>query len=274
MADWKSIVGNVGQKQYEERIISLKKNGIDTSAIEKTVGAAIDNFKSEKGRSFIIFGEPQSGKTEMMIALNAKLLDEGCDVIINLLTDSVDLLQQSLSRFRAAGLSPSPKQFSDLPIEPKSIAKKQWVIFSKKNARDLEKLIEALRFTKSLVVIDDEADYASPNSKVNSAERTKINNLIYELLKDRGNYIGVTATPARLDLNNTFENVAYDYFHGLEVYKEHILKLGAPHVHLAGSGPALFTVFRDKSMAENLYTRCRDQGMEVYLAGIRKDRVK
>jgi 4-diphosphocytidyl-2-C-methyl-D-erythritol kinase len=70
-------------------------------------------------------------------------------------------------------------------------------------------------------------------------------------------------------LFNTFENVAFDYFQGLEVYKEHILKLGAPHVHLAGSGPALFTVLRDKSKAEELYTRCRDQGMEAYLAGIR-----
>lgn len=208
MTDWKSYVGNVGRTQYDDRISALSKKGIDTSAIEKTVSAAIENFNSEKGRSFIIFGEPQSGKTEMMIALNAKLLDEGCDVIINLLTDSVDLLHQSLTRFRGAGLSPSPKQFTDLPDDPRAVAKKQWVIFSKKNARDLEKLIEALRFTKSLVVIDDEADYASPNSKVNSDERTKINKLIYELLDDRGNYIGVTATPARLDLNNTFENVA------------------------------------------------------------------
>ena len=66
---------------------------------------------------------------------------------------------------------------------------------------------------------------------------------------------------------NIFENVAFNYFKGLAVYKEHILKLGAPHVHLAGSGPALFTVFIDKSQAEDLYKRCKDQGMEAYLAG-------
>ena len=35
---------------------------------------------------------------------------------------------------------------------------------------------------------------------------TKINNLVGELLGDAGIYIGVTATPARLDLNNTFDN--------------------------------------------------------------------
>ncbi len=208
MIDWGAHVGNVGGNQYGDRISRLKTDNIDTTSIEKTVTAAIMNYKSGMGRSFVIFGEPQSGKTEMMIALNARLLDEGCDVIINLLTDSVDLLGQSLTRFRGAGLSPSPKQFDDLPDDPKNVAKKQWVLFSKKNARDLEKLIEALRFVKSLVVIDDEADYASPNSKVNSDERTKINKLIYDLLENRGNYIGVTATPARLDLNNTFENVS------------------------------------------------------------------
>jgi 4-diphosphocytidyl-2-C-methyl-D-erythritol kinase len=67
-------------------------------------------------------------------------------------------------------------------------------------------------------------------------------------------------------LFNTFENVAFDYFPGLEVYKEHFIKLGAPNVHLAGSGPALFAMLEDKAPAEDLYARCQQQGMECYLA--------
>lgn len=66
-------------------------------------------------------------------------------------------------------------------------------------------------------------------------------------------------------LFNTFENVAFDKFSGLKVYKEHIIKLGAPHVHLAGSGPTLFTMFEDRAQAQDLYTRCRQQGIEAYL---------
>jgi hypothetical protein len=204
--DWKHIVGKLGRSQYEDRIKSLKENGINTTFIEETIRKTIKSFTYGDNSSFVIFGEPQSGKTEMMIALNAKLLDEGCEVIINLVTDSVDLLQQNISRFRNAGLSPSPKQFSELPIEAKEMTGKQWVIFSKKNARDLEKLIEILRFIQKVVIIDDEADYASPNAKINRGEKTKINELIHSLLSTRGKYIGVTATPARLDLNNTFEN--------------------------------------------------------------------
>ena len=205
--DWSQIVGNVGREQYNSRISILKKNGIDTSAIEQTVEAALASFTDGDEDAFVIYGEPQSGKTEMMIALNARLLDAGCDVIINLLTDSVDLLTQSLSRFREAGLSPSPKQFSELPTDAQQLKGKQWVIFSKKNARDLEKLSETLRFVKTFVIIDDEADYASPNAKVNQDdERTRINELIHDLLQNKGRYIGVTASPARLDLNNTFSN--------------------------------------------------------------------
>lgn len=204
--EWGEIVGNVGSDQYEKRIQRLQRDGYDTTAIENAIKKTIESFSYDDKSSFVIFGEPQSGKTELMIALNAKLLDLGCEVIINLLTDSVDLLQQNLSRFRNAGLSPSPKQFSELHSDAKKIHGKQWVIFSKKNAHDLEKLRESLRFVKKLVIVDDEADYASPNAKINSGEITKINQLIHSLLEGRGKYIGVTATPARLDLNNTFSN--------------------------------------------------------------------
>ena len=66
-------------------------------------------------------------------------------------------------------------------------------------------------------------------------------------------------------LFNTFENVAFAGGAKLKVYRDHIRKMGAPHVHLAGSGPALFTLFKDKAEAEELYTRCKHQKMEMYL---------
>ncbi|MFC1909006.1 4-(cytidine 5'-diphospho)-2-C-methyl-D-erythritol kinase [Chloroflexota bacterium] len=66
-------------------------------------------------------------------------------------------------------------------------------------------------------------------------------------------------------LFNTFENVAYDRFPELKAYRDHLTKLGISDIHLAGSGPTLFTMLKDKSKAEDLYTRCRQQGMEVYL---------
>jgi hypothetical protein len=51
-----------------------------------------------------------------------------------------------------------------------------------------------------------EADFATPNALVNKGDVTRINALIKQLISHDGIYIGVTATPARLDLNNTFDN--------------------------------------------------------------------
>jgi 4-diphosphocytidyl-2-C-methyl-D-erythritol kinase len=67
-------------------------------------------------------------------------------------------------------------------------------------------------------------------------------------------------------LFNTFENVAFELFPKLKLYRDHFVKLGAYQVHLAGSGPALFTLMDEKMQAENLYARCQFQGLESYLA--------
>ena len=66
-------------------------------------------------------------------------------------------------------------------------------------------------------------------------------------------------------LFNTFENVVFTGGSELKVYRDHLRKMGAPHVHLAGSGPALFTLLKDKPQAEELYTRCKQQNMETHL---------
>lgn len=66
-------------------------------------------------------------------------------------------------------------------------------------------------------------------------------------------------------LFNTFENVAFSEPSELKVYQDHFVKIGAGHVHLAGSGPALFALIEDKFKAEDLFIRCQQQGMESYL---------
>ena len=185
-----------------ERITA--KNGY-TQNIEKAVESAVENIQ-EKCRSFVIYGEPQSGKTEMMIALTSRLLDEGHKIVIVLLNDSVQLLNQNLERFRRSGIDPAPKNFSDILDPAVTVDGGEWVVFSKKNSKDLQKLIDKIGNFDGKVIVDDEADYATPNSKVNKGEKTRINALIEELIGKNGIYIGVTATPARLDLNNTFRN--------------------------------------------------------------------
>lgn len=142
----------------------------------------------------------------MMIALTSRLLDEGHKIVIVLLNDSVQLLNQNLERFRRSGIDPAPKNFSEILDPAVTVDGGEWVVFSKKNSKDLQKLIDKIGNFDGKVIVDDEADYATPNSKVNKGEKTRINALIEELIGKNGIYIGVTATPARLDLNNTFRN--------------------------------------------------------------------
>ncbi|WP_348648967.1 Z1 domain-containing protein [Rhizobium sp. P38BS-XIX] len=198
--------GASSARQYEGQLERLKNAGKQVDCIEIAVRGAIENLRAKATRSFVIYGEPQSGKTEMMICLTAKLLDQGHNFILHLLNDSVDLLGQNLGRFKTSGLAPSARNFSEILDPTIPIKSGKHVIFCKKNANDLRKLIDKIGTIDGIVVIDDEADYASPNSKVNSGDKTKINRLINQILSDTGIYIGVTATPARLDLNNTFQN--------------------------------------------------------------------
>ncbi|KAF0212425.1 MAG: hypothetical protein FD178_3175 [Ignavibacteria bacterium] len=191
--------------RYEKRLTKLVSSGQEIQRIRTVVDSAIINLKNNQ-QSFVIYGEPQSGKTEMMIALTAKLLDEGYQIIIELLNDSVQLLGQNLERFQRSGLSPSPKKFNEILSPEIKIEDHQLVIFCKKNSSDLQKLINKLGNKHKCVVIDDEADYATPNSKINKSEKSRINELTGNLIGKSGIYIGVTATPARLDLNKTHEN--------------------------------------------------------------------
>jgi hypothetical protein len=194
--------------RYEHRIAQLIEKNRFVENIKQTVEEAIANLNAGS-TAFVIYGEPQSGKTEMMIALTARLLDEGHRIIIVLLNDNVKLLDQNLSRFRSAGLDPSPKRHDEVLHSEISLAKGEWIIFCKKNGSDLAKLIEKLKKAKDpIVVIDDEADYATPNAKINSEddEKTPINDLVEQVIGKDGIYIGVTATPARLNLNHTFDN--------------------------------------------------------------------
>lgn len=191
--------------EYSKRLKILRKEGIDTQYIEKTIADSIKNL-NENIASFVIYGEPQSGKTELMIALTAKLLDKGNNAIIILLNDNVGLLDQNLGRFSQSGVTPDPKNYKEILDENIQISEHRWIIFCKKNSKDLQKLIDRFKDVNGKIVIDDESDYASPNGKINKEEKTKINKLIEQLLDKNGKYIGVTATPARLDLNNTFDN--------------------------------------------------------------------
>jgi 4-diphosphocytidyl-2-C-methyl-D-erythritol kinase len=64
---------------------------------------------------------------------------------------------------------------------------------------------------------------------------------------------------------NVFENIAFDIFPGLAGYRQQFLQAGTGEVHLAGSGPSLFTLLTDRPQAEQIYQRLQQEGLESYL---------
>lgn len=210
------------KNQYQEQLARVTRNGFKPDMIAQAVDDVVQKLEQASTRSLVIYGDPQSGKTEMMICLTARLLDAGHKIVIQLINDSVDLLSQNLDRFRLAGLAPAPRNATELVNSPLTLGHTA-ILFCKKNSKDLQKLIVALESSGPLVVIDDEADYATPNAKINKGEKTKINDLVSQLLGPNGTYIGVTATPARLNLNNTFDNKTDTWvqFHPHDDYTGH-----------------------------------------------------
>ncbi len=71
---------------------------------------------------------------------------------------------------------------------------------------------------------------------------------------------------ASANLFNVFDSIADDNFDGLDDYRQRFSKAGAGSIHLTGSGPALFTLVKDKVQAEKIYKKLTSQGLEAYLA--------
>ena len=72
-------------------------------------------------------------------------------------------------------------------------------------------------------------------------------------------------------LYNAFENIFFTSKNGLSSQREHILRTGVPHCHLAGSGPGLFTLFDDRKQAEELFIVLGKQGIDVFLTETRAE---
>jgi 4-diphosphocytidyl-2-C-methyl-D-erythritol kinase len=64
---------------------------------------------------------------------------------------------------------------------------------------------------------------------------------------------------------NVFDDIGFSSLDVLEQYRERFLAAGASHVHLAGSGPALFTLVEDRCEGEEIYRRLTEQKVETYL---------
>lgn len=192
-------------ENYIERIKN-KGNMALADAINKTVVDVvpqyISNFSFRDHVVSLLVGDVQSGKTSHMFGLMCAAADEGFVNFILLTTDNILLQQQTYKR--------AEKDLSDFCICDENDylkfvqnnMKRPAVIVLKKNGRILKQWKNNLSSTNfvagnPLFIVDDEADAASLNTKVNKNTQSTINKNLEEIKKTTTSsiYMEVTGTP-------------------------------------------------------------------------------
>lgn len=196
----------------------IRKSASDL--IEKLTDAF--DYKSQlKG---LLLGQVQSGKTSQMLAAISSLADQGFKLFILLTSDMTKLQEQTLKRaFRFL-----PREFNtcdetDGMRFKEMDLKTPTIVVLKKNSRVLKswkRELSALERCKyePAVFLDDEADAASLNTKVNQKEFSSINKLLDEIGKipPSSIYIQVTATPQAILLQTLKSGWKPELVHAFE----------------------------------------------------------
>jgi hypothetical protein len=186
--------------------------------MEQTVESLLDK-ETNMDRPGMLLGKIQGGKTRAFIGVIALAFDNDYDMAIILTKGTKALARQTYQRLNndfADFIESDKIQLFDilkLPENlPKYVLRQKLVMIVKKETNNLARTIKALVNTypdlcnKKILIIDDEADYASIGFKTNRAdgitELRKIASQIDILRKEvqKSDFLQVTATPYSLYL--------------------------------------------------------------------------
>ena len=235
---------------HREQVLELLQkqigNADEVKDISKTAGEVAGKWVNplsggKEETNGLIYGLVQSGKTGVLTVTGAIGADEGYRTIIILTSDIDPLYEQTLGRVREAfpGMEIIGKnEFKDADSFLQRIKSGTCAIVTSKNSGLLNTLIENFKKGKvrglSCLIIDDEADQASLNTKERKADGTRsaINRRLIELrgFFEKNTYLQVTATPQALflqapghDFRPTFTVLSHpgsDYVGGEEFFGE------------------------------------------------------
>ncbi len=179
--------------KHADQVLALLKmqigNEEEVQDIEKAAKEVVKKWirplSGGKGNiNGLVYGLVQSGKTGVLTVTGAMGADEGYRTIIVLTSDNDPLYDQTLGRVQEAfpGIDIlGKKDFKDTNAFLQRIKSGTCAIVATKNSSILNTLIENLKKGNvkglSCLIIDDEADQASPNTRESREDgsRSKIN---------------------------------------------------------------------------------------------------
>ena len=172
---------------------------------EKAGNEKLKGFDFISNQIGLLLGNVQSGKTGQMFGIMCQAADMGFPVFLLLTTDNVVLQEQTLERVRHDLTEFCICGENDEKIFVENSLARPAVIVLKKNVRML-KLWDSILGSASFIlgnplfIVDDEADAASMNTKVNQRQVSSINKYLNSI-KSRASsslYLQVTGTPQAL----------------------------------------------------------------------------
>lgn len=215
---------------YVEQVRENKSEAL-AKAIENTKADFDENVTSQFDYSslkkVLLYGDVQSGKTTHMLGLMAHAADEGFLTTVILTSDNTHLVQQTFQRVMESfpsfqACQPDDEDRFKILSNP-GMSKVPTVIVLNKNAKVLDRWRKALKeearlTNQPLLVIDDEADAASLNNKVNAGEVTAVNNQLTQIRDQAGSciYLQVTGTPQSIILQSSWTGWRPDYAFSFE----------------------------------------------------------
>jgi len=191
-------------------------NEDEVAEIRECASAVVQRWVDPSGKgpqtiNGLVYGLIQSGKTGVLTVTGAMGADEGYQTVLILTTDIEPLYRQTFGRIQEAfpGMDVIGKhEFRDGAAFIQRVRGQTCAIVTSKNANMLNSLIQNFRVGRfhglSCLIIDDEADQASLNTRASRDDgtRSRVNEAISDLrgFFARNTYIQVTATPQALFL--------------------------------------------------------------------------
>lgn len=221
---WPAFLNATGLHNKPEQLGPLHK------ASTKIVAHLADPSIRGNKKKGLVVGHVQSGKTANYAAVIAKAADAGYRIAIIMSGIHNNLRKQTQVRLdhdlRVPGLwdplTDADADFGQVPNGTARVASKLHMLaVVKKNPSRLRRLRDWLhnipleaRKACPILLIDDEADQATPNTKAAHDEMSRINELVREIWSEipTGTYVGYTATP--------FANVFMDPNDETDLYPE------------------------------------------------------
>lgn len=207
-------------------------NSVDAVSTKVVANLAPPMIKRVKVQGLVL-GHVQAGKTANYTAVAAKAVDRGYRLVIVLAGIHNNLRDQTQARLASdlgerhwTFLTQDSTDFNGQVSGASLVANKGAgvIIVIKKNATRLKILRnwlanvgEDILKSVPVLLIDDEADQATPNSATKRDEQTAINRLVSEIwgLVVTGSYVGYTATP--------FANILIDPNDPYQPYPKHFI---------------------------------------------------